>query len=67
MSSMERIKTNVEKKVGDKIRNLELDGVKVDEDFKRYYPFEELASKVLGFTGGTIRELSAWKLAMKMS
>lgn len=50
--SMERIKTNVEKEVGDKIRNLELDGVKVDEDFKRYYPFEELASKVLGFTGG---------------
>ena len=52
VSSMERIKTNVEKKVGDKIRNLELDGVKVDEDFKRYYPFEELASKFLGFTGG---------------
>lgn len=52
VSSMERIKTNVEKEVGDKIRNLELDGVKVDEDFKRYYPFEELASKVLGFTGG---------------
>lgn len=52
VSSMERIKTNVEKEVGDKIRNLELDGVKVDEDFKRYYPFGELASKVLGFTGG---------------
>ena len=52
VSSMERIKTNVVKEVGDKIRNLELDGVKVDEDFKRYYPFEELASKVLGFTGG---------------
>ena len=52
VSSRERIKTNVEKEVGDKIRNLELDGVKVDEDFKRYYPFEELASKVLGFTGG---------------
>lgn len=52
VSSMERIKTNVEKEVGDKIRNLELEGVKVDEDFKRYYPFEELASKVLGFTGG---------------
>lgn len=52
VSSMQRIKTNVEKEVGDKIRNLELDGVKVDEDFKRYYPFEELASKVLGFTGG---------------
>lgn len=52
VSSMERVKTNVEKEVGDEIRNLELDGVKVDEDFKRYYPYEELASKVLGFTGG---------------
>ena len=52
VSSMERIKTNVDKKTGDKIRNLELDGVKVDEDFKRYYPYNELASKVLGFTGG---------------
>lgn len=52
VSSMERVKTNVEKETGDKIRNLELDGVKVDEDFKRYYPYDELASKVLGFTGG---------------
>ncbi|MGN1267263.1 MAG: peptidoglycan D,D-transpeptidase FtsI family protein [Dorea sp.] len=52
VSSMERIKTNVEKETGDKIRNMELDGVKVDEDFKRYYPYDELASKVLGFTGG---------------
>lgn len=52
VSSMERIKTNVEKETGDRIRNLELDGVKVDEDFKRYYPYNELASKVLGFTGG---------------
>lgn len=52
VSSMERIKTNVEKEVGDEIRNMELDGVKVDEDFKRYYPYNELASKVLGFTGG---------------
>lgn len=52
VSSMERIKTNVEKEIGDEIRNLELDGVKVDEDFKRYYPYDELASKVLGFTGG---------------
>lgn len=52
VSSMERIKTNVEKETGDAIRNLELDGVKVDEDFKRYYPYHELASKVLGFTGG---------------
>ena len=52
VSSMERIKTNVDKKIGDQIRNMELDGVKVDEDFKRYYPYNELASKVLGFTGG---------------
>ena len=52
VSSMERIKTNVDKETGDMIRNLELDGVKVDEDFKRYYPYNELASKVLGFTGG---------------
>ncbi len=52
VSSMERIKTNVDKETGDKIRNMELDGVKVDEDFKRYYPYNELASKVLGFTGG---------------
>ena len=52
ISSMERIKTNVDKEIGDTIRNMELDGVKVDEDFKRYYPYNELASTVLGFTGG---------------
>lgn len=52
VSSMERIKTNVDKETGDNIRNMELDGVKVDEDFKRFYPYNELASKVLGFTGG---------------
>lgn len=52
VSSMERIKTNVDKETGDAIRNMELDGVKVDEDFKRYYPYNELASRVLGFTGG---------------
>lgn len=52
VSSIERVKTNVEKSVGDKIRSYGLEGVKVDEDFKRYYPYEELASKVLGFTGG---------------
>lgn len=51
-SSRERIKSNVDKKTGDIIRNLDLAGVKVDEDYKRYYPYEELASKVLGFTGG---------------
>ncbi len=52
VSSMEKIKTNVEKETGDRIRNLNLAGVKVDEDFKRYYPYDETASKVLGFTGG---------------
>ncbi len=51
VSSMERIKSNVEKETGDKIRSYELAGVKVDEDYKRYYPFGSLASKVLGFTG----------------
>ena len=50
-SSIERIKTNVDKEIGDEIRNLGLAGVKVDEDFKRYYPYSTLASKVLGFTG----------------
>lgn len=52
VSSMEWIKTNVDKETGDKIREMELAGVKVDEDFKRYYPYNELASKVIGFTGG---------------
>ena len=52
VSSMEKIKTNVDKETGDKIRNYGLAGVKVDEDFKRYYPYDELASRVLGFTGG---------------
>ena len=51
-SSREIIKTNVDKETGDKIRALKLDGVKVDEDYKRYYPMGSLASKVLGFTGG---------------
>lgn len=52
VSSMEKIKTNVDKETGDRIRNYDLAGVKVDEDFKRYYPYGELASRVLGFTGG---------------
>lgn len=52
ISAIERIRSNVEKPIGDKIREYELEGVKVDEDFKRYYPYGELASKVLGFTGG---------------
>ncbi len=51
VSSIERVKTNVEKEVGDRIREYDLAGVKVDEDFKRYYPYGSLASKVLGFTG----------------
>ena len=50
-SSREIIRTNVEKSVGDQIMNLGLSGVKVDEDYKRYYPYGSLASKVLGFTG----------------
>ncbi len=52
VSSIERIKSNVDKKTGDKIRAYGLAGVKVDEDYKRYYPYDTLASKVLGFTGG---------------
>lgn len=51
VSSIERIKSNVDKEIGDAIRAYQYPGVKVDEDFKRYYPFNELASKVLGFTG----------------
>ena len=51
VSSMEKIKTNVDKKTGDRIREYNLPGVKVDEDFKRYYPYDRLASRVLGFTG----------------
>lgn len=51
-SSREIIRTNVDKETGDRIRDCHLAGVKVDEDYKRYYPFDSLASKVLGFTGG---------------
>lgn len=51
VSSIERVKTNVDKEVGDRIRAYGLAGVKVDEDYKRYYPYDTLASKVLGFTG----------------
>lgn len=50
-SSIEKIKSNVSKEIGDRIRKADLAGVKVDEDYKRYYPYGELASKVLGFTG----------------
>ena len=52
VSSIERIKTNVDKTIGDAIREYALNGVKVDEDYRRYYPYGSLASKVLGFTGG---------------
>lgn len=52
VSSIERIRTNVEKETGDAIRRAGLEGVKVDEDHKRYYPYDTLASTVLGFTGG---------------
>lgn len=51
VSARERIQANVEKEIGDRIREYNLDGVKVDEDYKRYYPYGTLASKVLGFTG----------------
>ncbi len=51
VSVREKVKSNVDKEIGDKIRNYNLDGVKVDEDFKRYYPYDSMASKVLGFTG----------------
>lgn len=52
VSSIERVRTNVDKSAGDAIRAYGLAGVKVDEDYKRYYPYDTLASKVLGFTGG---------------
>ena len=52
VSSMEKIRTNVDKATGDRIRSYDLAGVKVDEDYKRYYPYDQLASRVLGFTGG---------------
>ncbi|MCI5597288.1 MAG: peptidoglycan glycosyltransferase [Lachnospiraceae bacterium] len=51
VSSREKIKSNVPKETGDEIRLAHLDGVKVDEDYKRYYPYDDLASKVLGFCG----------------
>ena len=52
VSSIERVKTNVDKETGDRIRSYGYSGVKVDEDFKRYYPYGTLASHVIGFTGG---------------
>ena len=52
VSSREKIKSNVDREIADKIRSLDMDGVMVDEDYKRYYPYNTLASKVIGFTGG---------------
>lgn len=52
ISSIERIKSNVDKAIGDEIRECNLAGVKVDEDYKRFYPYSTLGSKILGFTGG---------------
>lgn len=52
VTSIEKIKSNVDKEVGDEIRSENLAGVKVDDGYKRHYPYGELASKVLGFTGG---------------
>jgi stage V sporulation protein D (sporulation-specific penicillin-binding protein) len=51
VSSIEKVKSNVDKEIADKIREYDLDGVMVDEDYKRYYPYDSLASKVIGFTG----------------
>ncbi len=51
VSSIERVKSNVNKEIADRIREYDLDGVMVDEDYKRYYPYDSLASKVIGFTG----------------
>ena len=61
-SSLEKIKSNVDKETGNRILAYGYAGVKVDEDYKRNYPYDTLASKVLGFTGGITRELSDWKV-----
>ena len=52
VSSREKIKSNVEKEIADEIREARIAGIMVDEDYKRYYPLDDLASKVIGFTGG---------------
>ena len=64
ITAREIVKTNVEKAIGDAIRELDLAGVKVDEDYKRYYPFGSLASKVLGFTGADNQALSVSRSLM---
>ncbi len=63
-SVREKIKSNVEKDIADRIRKFKLDGVKVDEDYKRVYPYNNLASKVLGFTGGDNQESLDWRFFM---
>ena len=60
VSSREKIKSNVDKEISDRVRNLELDGVMVDEDYKRTYPFNNIASKVIGFTGICLSDPIAW-------
>ena len=66
VSSIERVKSNVDKEVGDRIRNYGLSGVKVDEDYKRYYPYGTLASRVLGLPGATTKGLLGWKSSMRI-
>lgn len=67
VSALERIRTNVPKETGDKIREYNLPGVKVDEDFKRYYPYGTLASRVLGFTEAITRASSVWRRSTRRS
>lgn len=66
VTSIERVMTNVEKEVGDRIREYDLAGVKIDEDFKRYYPLDDLASKVLGFTGSDNQGIVGLEYSMRM-
>ena len=67
VSSMEYIKTNVAKEIGDEIRKYNLAGVKVDEDYKRVYPYDELASKVLGFTGADNQGVWSFTVCMDVA
>ena len=64
-SSIERVKSNVDKEVGDRIREYGYAGVKVDEDFKRYYPFGELLPKSWDLQEGITRGLLAWKFSTR--
>ena len=67
VSALERIRTNVPKETGDKIREYNLPGVKVDEDFKRYYPYGTLASRVLGLREAITRASSVWRQSTRRS